>query len=43
MLLTLWLIFGAVTFGAMLEEFGLITRLVDPMIAAGRRAPGACS
>ncbi|GAA1807659.1 Na+/H+ antiporter NhaC family protein [Nocardioides hankookensis] len=34
MLLTIWLIIGAVTFGAMLEEFGLINRLVDPMIAA---------
>ena len=34
MLLTIWLILGAVTFGAMLEEFGLIARLVDPMIAA---------
>lgn len=34
MLLTLWLIFGAVTFGALLEHFGLISRLVDPMIAS---------
>ena len=34
MLLTLWLIFGAVTFGALLERFGLIGRLVDPMIAS---------
>ncbi|MEU8678301.1 Na+/H+ antiporter NhaC [Streptomyces sp. NPDC048560] len=32
MLLTLWLIIGAVTFGALLEEFGLISRLVDPLI-----------
>lgn len=32
MLLTIWLIIGAVTLGAMLEEFGLIMRLVDPMI-----------
>ena len=36
MLLTIWLILGAVTFGAMLEEFGLINRLVDPMIATAR-------
>lgn len=36
MLLTIWLILGAVTFGAMLEEFGLISRLVDPMIAAAQ-------
>lgn len=34
MLLTLWLIVGAVTFGALLEEFGLIARLVDPLIRA---------
>lgn len=34
MLLTIWLILGAVTFGAMLEGFGLIARLVDPLIAA---------
>lgn len=34
MLPTLWLIIGAVTFGALLEEFGLIARLLDPMIAA---------
>ncbi|NEK57988.1 Na+/H+ antiporter NhaC [Geodermatophilus sabuli] len=36
MLLTLWLIFGAVTFGVLLEKFGLITRLVDPMVAAAK-------
>jgi NhaC family Na+:H+ antiporter len=42
MLLTLWLIFGAVTFGALLEHFGLIARLVDPMIASAP-APGGCS
>ncbi len=34
MLLTIWLIIGAVTFGALLEEFGLIDRLVSPMIDA---------
>jgi NhaC family Na+:H+ antiporter len=34
MLPTLWLIIGAVTFGAILERFGLISRLIDPMIAA---------
>ena len=34
MLLTIWLVLGAVTFGAMLEEFGLIRRLIDPMVAA---------
>lgn len=36
MLLTLWLIYGAVTFGALLERFGLIARLIDPMIASAR-------
>ncbi|MFE9747783.1 Na+/H+ antiporter NhaC [Saccharothrix saharensis] len=36
MLLTLWLIIGAVTFGTVLEEFGLINRLIDPMIRASR-------
>ena len=36
MLLTIWLIIGAVTFGALLEEFGLIDRLVQPMIVAAR-------
>jgi Na+:H+ antiporter, NhaC family len=34
MLTTVWLIIGAVTFGAVLEEFGLISRLVDPLIRA---------
>jgi NhaC family Na+:H+ antiporter len=36
MLLTLWLIIGAVTFGALLEAFGLIARLVDPLIRAAK-------
>ncbi len=36
MLLTLWLIIGAVTFGTLLEEFGLISRLIDPMVRAAR-------
>lgn len=36
MLLTIWLIIGAVTFGALLEELGLIDRLVLPMIGAAR-------
>ncbi|MFT3874222.1 MAG: Na+/H+ antiporter NhaC [Nocardioides sp.] len=36
MLSTIWLIVGAVTFGAMLEEFGLIARLIDPMVAAAK-------
>jgi len=36
MLPTLWLIMGAVTFGALLDEFGLIGRLVLPVIAGTR-------
>lgn len=36
MLLTLWLIIGAVTFGALLEAFGSIARLIDPLIAAAK-------
>jgi Na+:H+ antiporter, NhaC family len=36
MLLTVWLIIGAVSFGALLEEFGMIGRLVDPFIRAAR-------
>lgn len=36
MMLTLWLIIGAVTFGTILEEFGLIGRLIDPVIQAAK-------
>jgi NhaC family Na+:H+ antiporter len=36
MLLTVWLIIGAVGFGALLEAFGMIGRLVDPLIRAAR-------
>ena len=36
MLLTILLIIGAVTLGAMLEEFGLISRLLDPVIAVAK-------
>ena len=32
MLLTIWLIIGAVTFGALLEQLGLIERLINPLI-----------
>jgi NhaC family Na+:H+ antiporter len=32
MLPTVWLIIGAVTFGALLEELGLINRLIEPLI-----------
>jgi NhaC family Na+:H+ antiporter len=36
MLLTIWLIIGAVTFGALLEQFGLIDRLVRPLIDSAK-------
>lgn len=36
MLLTIWLILGAVTFGALLERFGLISRIIDPMLARAK-------
>lgn len=36
MLLTVWMIIGAVTFGALLEELGLIRCLVDPLVRAAR-------
>ncbi|MGH3475342.1 MAG: Na+/H+ antiporter NhaC [Acidimicrobiales bacterium] len=36
MLPTVWLIIGAVTFGTLLAEFGMIARLVDPLIRAAR-------
>jgi NhaC family Na+:H+ antiporter len=36
MLSTIWLIIGAVTFGALLDELGLLRRLIDPLIDAAR-------
>lgn len=36
MLLTVWLIIGAVTFGTIIEELGLIGRLIDPMVRSAR-------
>lgn len=36
MLMTLWLIMGAVTFGTLLDQFGLIRRLIDPLIGAAK-------
>lgn len=36
MLTTIWLILGAVSFGTLLQEFGLIGKLVDPLIARAR-------
>jgi NhaC family Na+:H+ antiporter len=36
MLKTIWLIIAAVNFGALLEEFGLLAKLIDPIIAGAR-------
>jgi len=36
MLLTLWLIMGAVTFGTLLDEFGLLKGLIDPMVKTAK-------
>lgn len=36
MLGTIWLIIGAVTFGTLLQEFGLIGKLIDPLIARAK-------
>src|SRR5262249_11833570 len=33
---TIWLIIGAVTFGALLEEFGLLLKLIDPILARAK-------
>lgn len=32
MLITLWIIIGAVTFGSIMEEFGLLTKLIHPVL-----------
>lgn len=32
MLYTLWIIIGAVTFGNLMEEFGLLAKLIDPVL-----------
>jgi NhaC family Na+:H+ antiporter len=36
MLKTIWLIIAAVNFGALLEEFGLLAKLIDPILARAR-------
>ena len=36
MLLTLWIIVGAVTLGSLLEEFGLIGKILDPLVARAK-------
>ena len=42
MLSTLWLIFGAVTFGTLIDELGLIRRITEPL-RAGPSPAAACS
>lgn len=32
MLITLWIIIGAVTFGTIMEEFGMLTKLINPLL-----------
>jgi NhaC family Na+:H+ antiporter len=36
MIKTIWLIIAAVNFGTLLEEFGLLAKLIDPVIARAR-------
>lgn len=36
MLLTLWIIIGAVTFGTLMEEFGLLAKLINPVLLKAR-------
>ena len=40
MLKTLRLIMGAITFGALLDEFGLISRLINPLIYRAKSTGG---
>ncbi|MBE9159868.1 Na+/H+ antiporter NhaC [Nodosilinea sp. LEGE 06152] len=36
MLYTLWIIIGAVTFGTIMEEFGMLTKLINPVLLRAR-------
>jgi NhaC family Na+:H+ antiporter len=36
MVMTIWLIIAAVNFGTLLEEFGLLAKLIDPLIARAK-------
>lgn len=36
MLLTLWIIIGAVTFGTLMEEFGLLAKLINPVLGKAK-------
>jgi NhaC family Na+:H+ antiporter len=36
MLYTLWIIIGAVTFGTLMEEFGLLAKLINPVLLKAR-------
>lgn len=40
LLMTLWIIIGAVTFGTMLEELRLLSKLVDPLLERARTTGG---
>ncbi len=40
MLMTLWIIIGAVTFGTLLEEFKLLTKLINPLLERAKSTGG---
>ncbi len=40
MLITLWIIIGAVTFGTIMEEFGMLAKLITPLLLRARTTGG---
>lgn len=40
MLITLWIIIGAVTFGTIMEEFGMLAKLITPLLRRTRTTGG---
>jgi NhaC family Na+:H+ antiporter len=40
MLITLWIIIGAVTFGTIMEEFGMLAKLITPLLRRARTTGG---
>jgi NhaC family Na+:H+ antiporter len=40
MLITLWIIVGAVTFGTIMEEFGMLAKLITPLLRRARTTGG---
>jgi NhaC family Na+:H+ antiporter len=40
MLMTLWIIIGAVTFGTLLEEFNLLSKLINPILERAKTTGG---